>query len=126
MGLPRGPPCAPLLDAAHPPGPSLESGLLARPFTWEVCTGPQDGVPFARSPLLCEWLAHQAVWVVVSGAHLRSTAWTQCTGALDAQGPSRRSALRPAPGHLACVGKTARAPGKIVFVASFETGPAFT
>lgn len=60
MGLPRGPPCAPLLDAAHPPGPSLESGLLARPFTWEVCTGPQDGVPFARSPLLCEWLAHQA------------------------------------------------------------------
>ena len=69
-----GPPSARLLGAAHPPGPSLESGRLAHPFTWEVCTGPQDWVPFPGVPLhlLCEWLARsgpQEVWAVVSAVH---------------------------------------------------------
>ena len=41
----------------------------------------------------------------------------------DAQGPSQRSALRPAPGHLTSVDETACAPGESV-VASVEMGPA--
>lgn len=139
-GVCGGPPTwAPLLlvswEQPTPQAHPLSQDAWHIPSLGRSVLGPRTGSRFPRSHSICPvsgW-RDQATrrfgrWSL--GSTVPSLAAVYCLDPVqrqsrDAQGPFQRSALRPTPEHLTSVDETARAPGKIVFVASFEMGPAF-